>query len=1095
MYQPSADQSPDQSAERGAAPTSGVSRRGLLGTGGALAVGTTVSGTTLGATVASGAAPGAAVTTAAGATGPTGPSAPTGLLTSLLDDPLGIDDDRPRLSWIVPALGRAPRQYAYQVQVAHAAPELSRRGGVVWDSGRVVTADSTAVPYAGPALRPGSVYHWRVRTWADPGRVSAWSAPQRVVTAAGDTWAAEPIWAPDGTLRLGDGIFEVSVTITSVAASLWFRAQDTANNYLWQLRAGTPGVLRTHVQRNGGYTVLADRPLPEPVPVGTPLRLRVDLAGPTIRTYLGDVLVDTTVDGTYTAGSIGFRNGSTEAQRFHSATFTDPAGVVLVDEDFSTGPGVFAPGGGTVSDGDLLLDRGRSVLATLGESNDWALLRTEVVLPAKPVAAGYVHATGQSPEPARQYVYQLRVNDEFAGVGPVRAMAGEARYATHDVTRLLRPGRRNALAALCYSARERGFLAQLVVVYADGTRQVFGTGEGWRARRAGPWRPPAGFTGGGYYHAPQEHLDARREPVGWTRAGFDDSGWQPAVAAPLARPLEPARVGNLGYRYRRPVEVHRLEPGRWLFDLGREVVGGLRLSVAGTAGQTVEVRLGEERTEAGARYELRAGQTYREVWTLRDGWQRLEHWGYRAFRWVELVADPALELSRAVEAAVLTLPWRNGDAAFESSDPDLDRVWAMCRYSIEATRQDLYQDTPTRERGPYEGDAIVNQLSEYATQRSYALARYSTSYLARRPTWPAEYRLQTVLTAWQDYLATGDPSQLAADYDLFVDRQLDEALNPAGLVEKDPGSSSQPNADLVDWPASNRDGYVFTRVNTVVNAWQYAAFETLGRIAGVLDRPADRQRYAELAARLRAALNAQLLDPDVGAYRDGIGTDHRAQHATAFPLALGVAEERHVRALGEWLAAGGMRVSVYGAQFLLEALYRAGLADAAHALLTSRERSSWLHMIDDLGATIVMEAWDPSIKPNTTFSHAWGSAPANIVPRFVAGVRPLAPGARELLVAPQPGPLRWLRATVPTVRGPVRVRLDRRPGRPHLAVTLPPNVAGRIELDLAGFGVTDARRLRVRSDGRAPEREVAAGRLVLTRVEPGTTVLTWPDRR
>ncbi|GIG91466.1 family 78 glycoside hydrolase catalytic domain [Plantactinospora endophytica] len=1087
----------------------GLSRRGLLGSGGALALGASASGAVLGAL-------GAAVTGAAPAAASSGgAAAPTGLLTSLLDTPLGIAADRPRLSWIVPALGRAPRQYAYQVQVAYAATELSRRGGVVWDSGRVVSADSTAVPYAGPPLRPGSVYHWRVRTWADRNRVSHWSTPQRVVTAAGDTWVAEPIWAPDGTVRLGDGSFEVSVTITSVAASLWFRAQNTANNYLWQLRAGTPGVLRTHVQRNGSYTVLADRPLTEPVPVGAPLRLRIELAGPTIRTYLGDVLVDTTVDGTYSAGSIGFRNGSTEAQRFHSATFTDPAGAVLVDEDFSTGPGVFAPGG-TVNGGDLVVERGQSVLATLGESNDWALLRTEVVLPRKAVAAGFVYATGQSPEPTRQYVYQLRVNDEFAGVGPVRAMAGEARYATHDVTGLLRPGR-NALAALCYSAQERAFLAQLVVVYTDGTRQVFGTGPGsgtgsgtgWRARRAGAWRPPAGFTGGGYYQAPQEYLDARREPVGWTRAGYDDSGWQPAVAAPLTRPLAPAWVGDMEYTYRRPVAVHRLEPGRWLFDLGQEVVGGLRLSVDATAGQTVEVRLGEERTETGARYNLRAGQTYREVWTLRDGRQRLEHWGYRGFRWIELVADPGLDLSRAVEAAVLKLPWRDGDATFESSDPDLDRVWAMCRYSIEATRQDLYQDTPTRERGPYEGDAIINQLSEYATQRSYALARYSTSYLARRPTWPAEYRLQTVLTAWQDYLATGDPSNLAADYDLFVDRQLDEALNADGLVEKNPGSSSQANADLVDWPASNRDGYVFTRVNTVINAWQYAAFEALSRIAGVLDRPVDQQRYAELAARLRAALNARLLDPVAGAYRDGIGTDHRAQHATAFPLALGVAEEQHVRALGEGLAAGGMRVSVYGAQFLLEALYRAGLADAAHGLLTSREQSSWLHMMDDLGATIVMEAWDPSIKPNTTFSHAWGSAPANIVPRFVAGVRPLAPGAREVLVAPQPGPLDWLRATVPTVRGPVRVHLDRRSvpapehrsgshpehgSGPYLAVTLPPNVAGRIELDLARFGVTDPRRVRVRTEGRSPERTVADGRLVLPRVEPGTTVLTWPDR-
>jgi alpha-L-rhamnosidase len=188
-----------------------------------------------------------------------------------------------------------------------------------------------------------------------------------------------------------------------------------------------------------------------------------------------------------------------------------------------------------------------------------------------------------------------------------------------------------------------------------------------------------------------------------------------------------------------------------------------------------------------------------------------------------------------------------------------------------------------------------------------------------------------------------------------------------------------------------------------------------------------------------------------------------------------------------------MRVSVYGAQFLLEALYRAGLGHAAHGLLTSREQFSWLHMMDDLGATIVMEAWDPSIKSNTTFSHAWGSAPANIVPRFVAGVRPLAPGAREMLVAPQPGPLQWLRSKVPTVRGPVEVALDRRGGF-RLAVSLPPNVTGRIELDLAQLGITDDRTLHVRSEGRAPRRSVTEGRLVVTEVEPGRTVVASDNR-
>src|SRR5207237_3129731 len=134
-------------------------------------------------------------------------------------------------------------------------------------------------------------------------------------------------------------------------------------------------------------------------------------------------------------------------------------------------------------------------------------------------------------------------------------------------------------------------------------------------------------------------------------------------------------------------------------------------------------------------------------------------------------------------------------------------------------------------------------------------------------------------------------------------------------------------------------------------------------------------------------------------------------------------------ALGGFLAAGGMRTSVYGSQFLLDALFATGQVDAAHALLTATDLTSWLHMLDDLHASIVMEAWDPSVKPNTTFSHAWGSAPANVVARQILGVQVTEPGAAGLLIRPRPGPLTWLRGTVPTIRGPVSVPLDRRDGR------------------------------------------------------------------
>jgi alpha-L-rhamnosidase len=524
--------------------------------------------------------------------------------------------------------------------------------------------------------------------------------------------------------------------------------------------------------------------------------------------------------------------------------------------------------------------------------------------------------------------------------------------------------------------------------------------------------------------------------------------------------------------------------------MGREVVGGLRVEIEGRSGRTLEVRLGEEKSqEGGARFHLRAKPVYREIWTLREGPQRIEHWGYRAFRWIELLTDPDINPAGGVNALVLRLPWSEDDAAFRSSSAELDRVWDMCRYSIGALRFDLYQDTPTRERGPYEGDALINQLSEYNVQRSYALSRYSTSYLIRRPTWPCEYRLQTSIMAWRDYMATGDASQLAADYPLMVQRQLIGSINNRGLVEKTPGHSSEANADLVDWPIANRDDYVFTSVNTVINAWQFAALDALSRIAGVLGHKEDQKRFATLAERLRSALNAAFLRPE-GVYVDGLDTDHRSQHATAVPLALGLTPpDQEIRAARQ-LASQGMRMSVYGAQFLLDALYRGREANAARKLLTSRALFSWLHMMDDLGATIAMEAWDPSIKPNTTFSHAWGTAPANVVQRHIVGIEVIEPGAARVKIAPQPGDLEWFTAKVPTIRGAVVVSYARS-GPTLLDITLPANVRGTLELTYEALANHDPRTLLALASGYRPAITLRKDRLVIDQVESGRLKLVW----
>lgn len=973
-------------------------------------------------------------------------SVPTGLLADLLPQALGVPSaEAPLFSWQVPDAGAGTVQSAYQIQVATSPEGFGVRGRMLWDSGRTASAASTAVRYGGPSLSSRTAYWWRVRTWT-PGN-SGWSEPALLATSMDGEWEAVPIWVR-GNPGLTDGTLAVRVQITTVAASLWFRAADPNNNYLWQLRAGSPGVLKKHVCVNGVYTVLSQINLPFAVSTGDWIDYSVTMTGSTFVTTVNGTVVDTTTDATYASGNVGLRNGSTESQVYSSFTFTGTDGTVLLDDTFPTGDATFSAG--TVTNGTLKFPDGASSLTSqFATDDDWALLRHEYELPRapdKPVAAAILYVAASSPTVGHQYVAKVWSNGTPVAYASARAGSGTV-YQAFDITHTVRAGAANALAALCWTTSDQKFLAQLEVTYTDGARQTIeSTGGSWKARRENGLLPDSGNAGSSYYTTPQEYWNLNHEPVGWTEPGFDDSAWEAALQRPAMTDLAPALIEAVQLSSVTPASVEQTGAGTWLVDLGREIVGGLRITVNGTSGETIEVRLGEQLNADGSvKYQLLASNTYREVWTLRDGEQTFEHWGYRGYRWAELLTT--VDLSGAtISGQAWRLPYDATQTAFSSSDSDLDRVWELCRYSVEATRNDLYVDSPTRERGPYEGDALINRLSENAVQRSYALARYSDSYLVRNGTWPTEYALMCAVSAWQDYLATGDSRQLASDYSLLAAKNLTKDLGSDGLVHE-----SSTADDLVDWPAVCRDGYVFTGVNTVINAWQYAAFDAMSRIADVLGQAADAATFQAQAETLRSSLLAQTLDTSAGAFVDGVGTTHRAQQATAFPVALGLTDALStpvLSSLGEALAATGMSSSPYAAQFLLDALFRLGRADAALGLMTATGTWSWLHMIDGLDATIVGECWDPSLKPNMTFSHIWSSAPVNVIARQVLGVQVTAAGAAEFLVRPRIGGLGSVSGKVPSMRGPVAVAVQKSATAHVLEVTLPPNTSGVVELEI-----------------------------------------------
>jgi alpha-L-rhamnosidase len=715
----------------------------------------------------------------------------------------------------------------------------------------------------------------------------------------------------------------------------------------------------------------------------------------------------------------------------------------------------------------------------------FAFLRHEFEIPAKEMEQAILHVSAVSGEPASQYVYRLYLNGKFVGCGPERGFNNTVRYNTYEVSDFLETGGRNAVAALNYTTLEQKFILQLDVRYTDGTSQVIVSDRSWKALPGDDVYVDGGNAGhSSYYVVPREFINATKYPFGWKRGGYDDAHWSPAVETDPIHNLRPSTQENEQQHLVDPVRVIERAPGHYFVDFGRSLIGGFRLrDVVGRAGQPVEIRLGQELVAPQTvRHAKRTGNRYQEVWTLTDGPQTLTHWGYRSYRYAEIIGAPTGLDATHFQAAVLRQPFDPGESHFESSDFVLNDLWDMLKHGIQATSLDVYVDSHSRERRNYEGDAYINQLSQYALQRQYAFPRYSVEYLHYRPTWPTEYKPLSILMAWNDYLYTGNADSLKEHYAVLQTKTLENFINPDFLVEKAENAGSPWGRDLVDWPPALRDDYVFSRFNTVVNAFNCRAVELLGRIADVLGKEEDAAHYHQLANRLRDAINDHFYDPDRGAFRDGKEIDHHALHASIIPVALQIARDDFLDPTSEHIFSRGMQCNLYGAQFLLESLYVAGRGDLALKRMNAIEGNSWGHMMYRLGATIATEAWDPSLKANMAFSHGgWGSPPVNNIARGLFGIQPLEPAFNRFQIKPQPGSLAWAQYKQPSIKGPIRVQFIQTTETFEMTVTVPVNT--RAEVYLPRMGKEDA---QVVVNGKPREGRIDGDFVLIRDVASGT---------
>ncbi|MDR1814263.1 MAG: alpha-L-rhamnosidase [Tannerella sp.] len=570
------------------------------------------------------------------------------------------------------------------------------------------------------------------------------------------------------------------------------------------------------------------------------------------------------------------------------------------------------------------------------------------------------------------------------------------------------------------------------------------------------------------------------------------------------------------FENRHPIAFHAKEPRMFsmttarpeviFFDFGKAAFANASFTVYSPEDKDITIRIGERAEEDTINRNPGGGVIYQEYpFHLKAGEHAYNldiprfkpHYPHSQampenmpeiipFRYMEFVRDDPHVTIKDLKQHALYYLFNDSAASFHSSDSTLDAIYDLCRYSVKANTFNGDYAASQRERMMYEADCFSHQMSHYAVDREYAIARYSLENMIYHATWPTEWILHIPLMAWADYVQTGDKSVMERYYDDMKPKTLlalagnnDLISTRTGLMTEEFCKSIYYNSkelrDIVDWPQQGgfggvqgeTDNYDFTTYNAVVNAFHYRALVLMGKMAELLRKKDDAKFYRERAAKVYKAFNSTFLNPSTGYYVDGENSAHSSLHANMFALCFGLVPDANRLAVIDLIKSRGMACGVYGAHFLLEALYDAGEADYALSLLTSRSDRSWYNMIR-VGSTMTTEAWDTKYKTNNGWSHAWSASPAHIIPRKLMGIEPLEAGFGKIRIKPQPASLRQASALMPTIRGDVRASFDNRDDTFVLNVEIPANTTAEIWMPLISdkykLTVDDAEKKGVKID-------------------------------
>ncbi len=558
-----------------------------------------------------------------------------------------------------------------------------------------------------------------------------------------------------------------------------------------------------------------------------------------------------------------------------------------------------------------------------------------------------------------------------------------------------------------------------------------------------------------------EEYDASQEPEGWKMPDFDDSGWDKAMYSwgemlgtnllPFCHPaIEEMQVLSC-------VSETRDREGNYIYDLGQNMAGTVRVTFMGEKGKCLRLRYGEMLDEGSLYTEnLRSAKQTDAFWPKEDGKAEFRpRFTFHGFRYVESNL-PLLSIEGIVLYSACA---KTGH--IETSSALVNQIYQNLTWGQRGNFLDVPTDCPQRdERMGWTGDAqIFARTGMYNMQADAFYRKYMTDLRdAMLPNGavtnvvPHLYQkrgralTQAGVAAWGDavfiipyhhWMMYGDRSILTENYGAMKRYFAFLQYRAQDFLQPDWGYGDWLNTDAV------------TEKPLVATAYYAYDALLLSEIATVLEREEDTYLYKTAYTAIRDAF--------INAYEDENGRlPGDTQCAYTLALYFGLYSDREktaahlVRALAE--RNNHLSTGFVGTAYLMPVLSEIGRDDLAYTLLLNESFPSWGYSIAQ-GATTMWERWNSYTKENgfgdvsmNSFNHYSFGAVGQWMYEYMTGLRPLTPGFGRFAVCPR------MDARVPkvetvykSVRGEIRIGYDIREG--ILKLTVPPKTVAEVTLN------------------------------------------------